>query len=37
MYPLIAYDPIDYLVVGHITQDLTPNGQCWAERQLIRR
>ena len=26
MYPLKSFEPIDYLVIGHITQDLTPNG-----------
>ena len=26
MYYLPPLDPIDYLVIGHVTQDLTPNG-----------
>lgn len=26
MYRIAPLDPIDYLIIGHITQDLTPNG-----------
>ena len=26
MYYLPPLEPIDYLVIGHVTQDLTPNG-----------
>jgi sugar/nucleoside kinase (ribokinase family) len=26
MYYLKPFEPIDYLVIGHVTQDLTPNG-----------
>ena len=25
-HPLKALEPIDYMVIGHITQDLTPHG-----------
>ena len=26
MYNLVALEPVDYLVIGHISQDLTPSG-----------
>ena len=26
MYNLAPIEPVDYLVIGHLTQDLTPNG-----------
>ena len=26
MYRTAPMDPIDYLIIGHITQDITPNG-----------
>lgn len=26
MHTLAAFEPIDYLVIGHVTQDLTPSG-----------
>ena len=26
MYRIAPLDPIDYLIIGHVTQDITPNG-----------
>jgi len=28
MYSITALEPIDYLVIGHLTRDLTPQGPC---------
>ena len=26
MYNLVTLEPVDYLVIGHVSQDLTPSG-----------
>ena len=26
MQTIIPIEPVDYLIIGHVTQDLTPNG-----------
>ena len=26
MRTLLPYEPVDYLVIGHVTQDVLPNG-----------
>jgi hypothetical protein len=37
MYPLAILEPVDYLIIGHLTRDLMPSGDRLGGSMLIRR
>jgi hypothetical protein len=37
MLQLTPLEPVDYLIIGHLTKDLTPEGPRLGVRQPIRQ